>query len=354
MSQHHCSNNTHDCKCHSENLIVVPETNTGIKVVNYIMAESTQTLYGTIYYDIAKDMLFFKNKKGIEYELFSKIRTTTTYPIIQETKHTLINPFVFRGTWTFGYTYAKNDIISDPYTKDIWIAMCDIDTSCKIDCNWALLIPYPKIHPIITSNNDEQSEVINNCFFDTTESHHHHNHTTHSSIGIPFFYGILVTNDTKYTIDHHTKISITLNDTPENNISKQDMFQDIKLEKKNEIIIPINFVGKNDTNYFDYKQKTIYIINDGYYKITYNIVCNGIDDLITTYINLTNTESEQVCASIKKTKSDDSYPTYISHVFVLPVDSIVKVDLVCSYAKNVPLYVTPVNTWITIEYMNTL
>ncbi len=353
MSHNHCSNNTHDCKCHTENLIVVPETNTGIKVVNYIMAESTQTLYGTIYYDIAKDMLFFKNKKGIEYELFSKIRTTPTYPIVHESKHTIINPFVFRGTWTFGYTYAKNDIVSDPYTKDIWIATSDIEISCKIDCHWALLIPYPKIHPIMANNNDEHSEVINNCFFDTTESNHHNN-TTKSS-GISFFYGILIPNDTKYTIDHNTKISIALQDTTENNSSKHEMFQDIKLEKKNEIRIPINFIAKNDTTYFDYKQKSIYIIKDGYYKVTYNIVCNGIDDLITTYVNLTNTEleSDQVSASIKKTKSED-FTTYISHVFILPIDNIVKLELICSYVKNVPLYVTPINTWITIEYMNTL
>lgn len=340
----HCP--THDCKCHTENLAVTSET-TGIRVVNYIMAESSQTLYGTIYYDIAKDMLFFKNRKGVEYELFTKVKLPT-YPIINETKHTIINPFVFRGTWAYGYSYTKNDIVSDPYTKDIWIAMCNIESSHKIDSHWALLIPYPKIQPITLTHD---SEVINNGFFDTTESEKHTNlQVTNTSTGIPFFYGICVSDDSKYTIDLKTKVSITLNDSTED-ISKPSMYSDIKIEKSNEMIIPINFVGKNDVQYFDYNNKKMYIVKKGYYKITYNIVCSGFGDSITTYVN-TETSSHttgQVSASVKKTKD-----SYISHTFILPVDEEIQVKLVCTYTGSNDLLVTPINTWFLMEYMNSL
>jgi len=370
--------NVQDCKCHTEVLNV--SQNERIKIINYITADSSQTIYGTIFYDIDKDMLFFRNRKGMEYELFSKTRPILTTFQQQES-------ITFEGSWKPHKYYYKNNVVTHPKTKDVIIARLNIEGSSTInDSDWSILLPHPKVENRTIELYDEQqkSEIINNGFFDTTEeedrldineneimefidkidekkttTHKHH-------FNIPFLYGVLVSNSDKYTIDEETGISVLRNNTATDksiDSSDPDLFQIItiplKFATKNIFKIPINFIGKNDINYFDFNEKTknIIIKKNGYYKVTYNIVLYGVNGEVTTYIDsLSETDSDQIFASVREKKCFANDNTYIHHSFPLPIHKTTnnRIEFMCSITTKTETKISlvSVKTWILIELLS--
>jgi hypothetical protein len=211
------------------------------------------------------------------------------------------------------------------------------------------------------------------------------------------FYGIMIGNDDKYTLDPKTKTTISNDsgynkgintdeskktnsdmvsvvDNVESNPSDSDAFDkvqyeiqmsdcsDRKLKKFSKFRIPINFISKNDLQKYDYVEctKNIFILEEGCYRITYNIAFEGNFDKIISYIdmNVDNNESDsnKIMASIRSHKVDQDDINHINHSFFLPIseDNNHRIDLMCdiiskSKKRTQKITFIPINTWIAIE-----
>lgn len=417
-----CNNIVHGCINK-----VSEQSEDNIKILNVI--SHNNIVHGIIYYDVYKDMLYFKNKKNVDYELFSSSRNISipeitpkiVPPIIQSAK-----PFNFRGKWNIGDRYNKNDIVSHPDTNDLLIARENINNNIDPlqNNNWMIILPYPKINEEQNQeinifeekeNNDLKSDisdilrvwnsnttyvkgscvVYDSIIYKCVKSNKNSIPTENLSdwnqmckvdksnlYNVPIFYGILVSNDSKYTLDKQKKISIV--DEQTESISEEkiksdaDLFQDIEFElvmkdcKENQdckkfdgLKIPINFVGKNNVDYYDYisASKNFFIIKSGYYRITYNIVFIGNFNEVKTYVNMNwgnrKENSEQVCASIKYESCFPGKYKYINHTFPLPVSKPGnnRIDLMCTlitYSNDAKqkIKLIPVNTWINVELIS--
>ena len=230
-----------------------------------------------------------------------------------------------------------------------------------------------------SSSNNNPSLIKNSLWISLNSEIEKDNSNKKSSV----FYGFVVNNDNRYMIDSKTKVSVAndsmvdLQSNPQDtNISSQSEFFDklnyeiqmldfvigkTKLKKYTKFKIPINCVGKNSADKYDYIEcnKNIFIVKKGCYKITYNIAFKGTFDKFTSYINM-NVDNQQdlnqICASEKTLIIDKDDINYVNHYFILPIDNnnSNRIDLVCdmvskSKTNNHELSILPIKTWIFIE-----
>jgi hypothetical protein len=200
----------------------------------------------------------------------------------------------------------------------------------------------------------------------------------------PLFYGVAINNEEKYVLDSKTKTSIVNNSQQTDNFVTSEISSDLfdkmqyememidfpfsessqkyKIKKYAKFKVPINFVGKNNVETYDYIECTqnLFIIKEGYYKITYNIVFEGAFDKLTSYVdmNINNEQkSNQVCASVKTINVDKDDMNYINHTFILPINNNNnnnRIDLVCDImcrdkSSVQHIIIVPVKTWIFVE-----
>lgn len=115
--------------------------------------------------------------------------------------------------------------------------------------------------------------------------------------------------------------------------------------------IPIEFISKINRNYYCLDNKSINILKDGLYRITYNIAYNITDlrqiDLLVVYIAVLNDdEYEKIPYSINNSGNSQ----YINHTFIVPIkNNNTKIILTIENIKNNKVYIHPINTFLIIE-----
>jgi len=150
--------------------------------------------------------------------------------------------------------------------------------------------------------------------------------------------------------------------------------------------VPINLVGKTNNNVFQYNSnmESLYLIKEGFYRITYNLCYHGsvydvrtmisIEDrdldsdpeIITFSINksinrLDNTIKDKYYDTIKNDDHLEEITQYVNHSFVYQVKSNrrnntrYQLSLKLRFLnknKHKNIYIHPINTWLNIEQIN--
>lgn len=244
---------------------------TNIIIVNTITSPTNGEYYGKIYYNIAKDKLYFKNKAN-KVKMLGHTRNELIYkePItkiqieelinnkILELKDEIatrnnnikpiVNNLIYQGLWDTNITYNPNNLVHD-CENNLYICMEENVNMCPTDFTdiWNLLCSNPN-HPDIELELENKQEVTNTK---------------------QYIYGYY-DGDSKYiNVDILTTICI-----PINYIVSQsgDLIKNVYDDDKNFIILTSN-------NYF--------------YKFTYNINLNNPDNVsIKIYIKLLDMFSE--------------------------------------------------------------
>jgi hypothetical protein len=97
----HCNEPDHNCKCCNQNTVANAYNNRII--LHYIRADCSNTLYGTIYYDLDRDAVFFINSRGEEFSMTQFVRNNGG-------AGGQFRP-VYRGGWNIALTYVANNLV---------------------------------------------------------------------------------------------------------------------------------------------------------------------------------------------------------------------------------------------------
>lgn len=100
--EQHCNEPNHDCKCCNQNTVANAYNNRII--LHYIRADCSNTLYGTIYYDLDRDAVFFVNGRGEEFPMTQFVRNNGGAGGSQ------FRP-VYRGGWNIALAYVANNLV---------------------------------------------------------------------------------------------------------------------------------------------------------------------------------------------------------------------------------------------------
>lgn len=103
----HCSTPDHSCSCCHQN--ITADTYVSHIVLHYIRADSSNTIHGTIYYDLDRDAVFFKNSRGEEMPMTQMVRNCGTGNN-SSSSGISFNP-VNRGTYSLTTSYNTSNLV---------------------------------------------------------------------------------------------------------------------------------------------------------------------------------------------------------------------------------------------------
>ena len=271
------------------------------------------------------------------------------------------NSLVYVGVWEYGKKYKKNNIVVDPTDKILYA--CDKEVSSYENPSndhgtWTIFFSHEWI--------DSSNPVSN----------------TKSSFEMSFFYGIFTTSDCCCRYDHDKRLSIyDASVCPHQHQQfgqEVARFAKVHIHKLTSLNIPINLVGKQIGDCFEYNPEiaSVNIKNSGMYRFTYNVCYHGsiydfkcivaksdgtdnIDAFTNSHNKSTNRHiydktSDKYYENVSSKEHLEDITQYINHTFIayINVNSSNKINLLLNFTKrNIGkiIFLHPVETWINIE-----
>jgi len=275
---------------------------------------------------------------------------------------------VFRGKWNHDHDYRKNHIVLGMLDNNLYIAKRDTSS---------------KMNP--SEDHDNWDIFFSKSWFNTTSL------PDMPSTSNPLFFGMFANEVCCAGYNKDREIS-TYNSKKCTHEHKRLEDSQIYGYKKHTIddkmyTVPINLVGKSNTIYqYNSNMESLYIKQEGTYRFTYNLCYHGsiydvktmisIEDrdldsdqqIITFSVNknvnrFDTTMKDKYYENIKDNDHLDDITQYVNHSFIYQVKANKRENVryqTClklrftKKNKGKKIFIHPVNTWLSIERINTL